>query len=97
MDVRVRRNGYGRQVDSFEAEVDVPALGDRPLKAVFIRAPVIVDVGRGVEVLSRLPDGTPVIVRQGNLLASSFHPELTPDLRLHEYFLKIREGVSQKG
>ena len=96
MDIRVRRNAYGSQVDSFETEVDMPILGDHPLRAVFIRAPVIQGVGNGVEVLARLADGTPVAVRQGNLLASAFHPELTRDLRFHAYFLNMTEGLSRK-
>ncbi len=96
MDIKVRRNAYGSQVDSFEAEVEVPALGNPPLRAVFIRAPVIQCVGPGVEVLARLADGTPVAVRQGNLLAAAFHPELTGDLRFHAYFLKMMEALSPK-
>ncbi|MBI4284650.1 MAG: pyridoxal 5'-phosphate synthase glutaminase subunit PdxT [Chloroflexi bacterium] len=89
MDMEVSRNAFGRQVDSFEAELAVPALGEPPFKAVFIRAPLIKEVGPGVDVLTRLPDGTPVAARQGNLLATAFHPELTGDLRFHEYFVKI--------
>ncbi len=88
MDIGVRRNAFGRQVDSFEADLEVPVLGDSPLHAVFIRAPVIEDVGPGVEVLSRLPDGTPVAARQGHLLATAFHPELTRDDRFHQFFLQ---------
>jgi 5'-phosphate synthase pdxT subunit len=83
LDVEVRRNGYGRQVDSFESDVDIPALGDEPLHGVFIRAPVVTHVGPGVEVLARDADGTPVAVRQGRVLATAFHPELTGDRRLH--------------
>jgi 5'-phosphate synthase pdxT subunit len=88
MDIAVRRNAFGRQVDSFEADLQVSALGDRLYRAVFIRAPVIEDIGSGVEVLARLPDGTPVAVRQGRLLATAFHPELTPDDRFHRFFLE---------
>jgi 5'-phosphate synthase pdxT subunit len=87
MDIAVRRNAFGRQVDSFEADLQVPALGDPPYRAVFIRAPIIEDVGPAVEVLARLPDGGPVAARQGRLLATAFHPELTPDDRFHRYFL----------
>jgi 5'-phosphate synthase pdxT subunit len=87
MDIAVRRNAFGRQVDSFEADLDVPALGDPPYRAIFIRAPIIEDVSPAVEVLARLPDGTPVAARQGRLLATAFHPELTPDDRFHRYFL----------
>jgi pyridoxal 5'-phosphate synthase pdxT subunit len=87
MDIRVRRNAFGRQVDSFEADLAVEVLDDGPFHAVFIRAPLIESVGPGVDVLSTLPDGTIVAARQGNLLATSFHPELTGDPRFHEYFL----------
>ncbi|HLZ48925.1 MAG TPA: pyridoxal 5'-phosphate synthase glutaminase subunit PdxT [Candidatus Limnocylindria bacterium] len=89
MDIRVRRNAFGRQLDSFEADLDVPTLGAQPFHAVFIRAPLIERVGDGVEVLSELGDGTIVAARQGNLLATSFHPELTHDGRFHDYFLKL--------
>ena len=93
MDITVARNAYGRQVDSFEADLEVPALGPPPLHAVFIRAPVIEEAGPGVEVLATL-DGRPVLARQGNLLVSSFHPELTPDARLHRYFVDmVRAGT----
>jgi 5'-phosphate synthase pdxT subunit len=89
MDITVRRNAFGRQVDSFEADLAVPLLGDPPFHAVFIRAPVIEGVGAGVEVLAALEDGTAVAVQQGNLLATAFHPELTRDERFHHYFLKL--------
>jgi 5'-phosphate synthase pdxT subunit len=89
MDITVRRNAFGRQVDSFEADLAVPLLGDTPFHAVFIRAPVIERVGAGVEVLAALEDGTAVAVQQGNLLATAFHPELTRDERFHHYFLKL--------
>jgi 5'-phosphate synthase pdxT subunit len=89
MDITVRRNAFGRQLDSFEADLDVPALGPDPFHAVFIRAPLVESVGGGVEVLSRLDDGTIVAARQDNLLATSFHPELTHDGRFHDYFLKL--------
>jgi 5'-phosphate synthase pdxT subunit len=88
LDVRVRRNAFGRQVDSFEADLEVPTLGKPALRGVFIRAPQILAAGRGVEVLAELPSG-PVLVRQGQLLAGAFHPELTDDLRVHEYFLRM--------
>ena len=88
MDIAVRRNAFGRQVDSFEADLSIPILGDPPFHAVFIRAPIIEQVGPGVEVLARLADGTPVAARQGRLLATAFHPELTSDLRLHRFFLQ---------
>ncbi|MFQ5612880.1 MAG: pyridoxal 5'-phosphate synthase glutaminase subunit PdxT [Anaerolineae bacterium] len=93
MDITVNRNAFGRQVDSFEAELAVPALSAntaRPFRAVFIRAPRIEAVGRGVSVLARLADGeTVVAARQGNLLATAFHPELTGDDRFHRYFLAM--------
>jgi len=89
MDVVVRRNAFGRQVDSFEADLDVPALGQMPFHAVFIRAPLIEQVREGVEVLASLADGAAVAVRQGNLLATAFHPELTADDRFHRYFLSL--------
>jgi len=89
MDITVRRNAFGRQVDSFEADLDVPALADGPFHAVFIRAPVIESVGKGVDVLARLPEGGIVAVQQGKLLGTAFHPELTEDLRFHRYFLGL--------
>jgi 5'-phosphate synthase pdxT subunit len=92
MDIKVKRNAFGRQVDSFESDLEVKALGEKPYHAVFIRAPLIERVGSSVEVLARLKDGTIVAARQDNLLATSFHPELTDDSRFHEYFLKIAEG-----
>jgi 5'-phosphate synthase pdxT subunit len=88
MDIAVRRNAFGRQVDSFEADLAVPSLGAPPYRAVFIRAPIIEHTGAGVEVLARLPEGTVVAVRQGRLLATAFHPELTPDTRFHRYFIE---------
>jgi 5'-phosphate synthase pdxT subunit len=94
MDIRVRRNAFGRQVDSFETSLSVSALGEAPFPAVFIRAPIIVEAEPGVEILARLSDGTSVAARQGNLLVSAFHPELSSDLRFHAYFLDI---VSQGG
>jgi 5'-phosphate synthase pdxT subunit len=93
MDITVRRNAFGRQVDSFEADLDIPALGNEPYPAVFIRAPYIEAAGHGVDVLATLADGTIVAVRQGSLLATAFHPELTDDLRFHRYFLDmVRDG-----
>jgi len=87
IDLSVRRNAFGRQVDSFETDLAIPALGAEPFPAVFIRAPSIGDVGPGVAVLARLADGTPVAAQEGRVLVTSFHPELTGDLRLHRYFL----------
>ena len=91
MDIEVKRNAFGRQVDSFEADLPVPVLGENLYHAVFIRAPLIDSVGEQVKVLSKLPDGVIVAAQQGRLLVSSFHPELTDDLRFHEYFLKLSE------
>jgi 5'-phosphate synthase pdxT subunit len=86
MDISVKRNAYGRQLDSFEADLQIKGIGE--FHAVFIRAPKIVRVGSGVEILAE-HDGTPVLVRQKNLLGSSFHPELTGDPRVHAYFLEM--------
>ncbi|MGH2690892.1 MAG: pyridoxal 5'-phosphate synthase glutaminase subunit PdxT [Actinomycetota bacterium] len=87
LDVGVARNAYGRQVDSFEADVEAPSISDDPLRAVFIRGPVVESVGEGVEVLAELR-GTPVLVEQGSLLAAAFHPELAGDDRLHRRMLE---------
>jgi 5'-phosphate synthase pdxT subunit len=89
MDISVDRNAFGRQLDSFEADLDVPEIGDLPYHAVFIRAPKITRTGKDVETLAALDDGTIVAARQGNLLATSFHPELTADDRFHRYFLSL--------
>lgn len=88
IDITVKRNAFGRQVDSFEVDLDITALGKKPFHAVFIRAPLVEEVGSQVQVLSKLPGGVIVAARQENILVTSFHPELTDDLRLHEYFLK---------
>jgi 5'-phosphate synthase pdxT subunit len=88
MDLTVQRNAYGRQVDSFEADIPVPRFGEPPLRAVFIRAPRIETVGREVDVLAEF-EGKPVLVQQGPWLASAFHPELTSDVRVHRYFLQL--------
>jgi 5'-phosphate synthase pdxT subunit len=89
LDVEVRRNAYGRQLDSFEADVSMPALGDEPLHGVFIRAPVVSGVGPQVEVLAVDADGQPIAVRQGKVLATAFHPELTEDRRLHRLLVEM--------
>ena len=89
MDITVRRNAFGSQVDSFEADLEMPVLGQPSFHAVFIRAPVIEAAGSAVEVLARLPDGAAVAARQGRMLAVAFHPELTPDVRFHRFFLDI--------
>jgi 5'-phosphate synthase pdxT subunit len=89
MDAKVKRNAFGSQVDSFEADLKIPAVGEEPFHAVFIRAPIIEEAEPGVEILSRLADGTIVAIRQNRLLACAFHPEFTDDLRFHSYFLKM--------
>jgi 5'-phosphate synthase pdxT subunit len=99
MDITVQRNAFGRQIDSFEVELTIPVLQnpDRPFRAIFIRAPIIERVGKGVEVLAHIDEsgssnhGRIVAARQENLLASVFHPELTQDPRFHQYFLSMVE------
>jgi len=94
LDIKVLRNAYGRQVDSFEADIDVPALGAEPFHAVFIRAPVVAGTGPDVEVLATVrhelgQQVAPVALRPGHLMATSFHPELTNDSRFHSYFVDL--------
>lgn len=89
MDIGVQRNRFGRQIDSFEQDLEVDAFEGGPFHGVFIRAPGVMRVGNGVQVLASLPAGEPVVVRQDNMLASSFHPELTNDTRFHRYFLDM--------
>ena len=96
LDVDVERNAYGRQVDSFETPIDVPALGGGAFHAVFIRAPKIVRVGPGVEVLASLPANGAVAVRRGPLLGTAFHPELTSDGRFHAYFLNMTKQAAEE-
>jgi 5'-phosphate synthase pdxT subunit len=96
MDITVQRNAFGRQVDSFEIDLDLAALqaarnGDRPFRAVFIRAPLIETVYGEAQILLTLPEGGIVAARQGRLLATSFHPELTEDDRIHRYFLELAQ------
>lgn len=92
MDVTVKRNRFGRQVDSFETDLAIPILAGGPFRGVFIRAPSVTRVGRKVEVIAMLPDGDIVACRQGKLIGIVFHPELTDDLRLHNYFLSLVAG-----
>ncbi len=93
LDIAVRRNAFGNQNDSFETDLDVPELGDPPMHAVFIRAPVVETVGERATVLASLSDGRVVAVEQGALLGTSFHPEITDDYRFHERFLeRVREA-----
>ena len=89
MDISVERNAFGRQLESFEADLNVRGMKGEPYHAVFIRAPKITRIGKEVETLATLADGTIVAARQGNLLATSFHPELTPDDRFHRFFLSL--------
>lgn len=97
MDIRVDRNAFGRQLDSFEFDLNVRGIAGGPLHAVFIRAPAITATGPGVEVLAMLADGRVVACRQGALLATAFHPELTADPRLHELFVTIvREAIARR-
>ena len=96
MDIEVRRNAFGRQVDSFEADLAIPALGEEPFPGIFIRAPLLEKADPEVEVLCNLPDGRGVAVREGKLLACAFHPELTSDLRFHRYFLDIVRDATAK-
>ena len=91
MDIEVRRNAFGRQVDSFEADLDIKGVSGPPFHAVFIRAPVVAHAGSDVEVLATLEDGRPVAVRQSRILATAFHPELTEDPRVHELFVRMVE------
>lgn len=91
MDIVVNRNAFGRQVDSFEADIKVDGMANGPFRAVFIRAPIVVKVGVNVEIISKIDNGNVVAVRQGNLLATAFHPELTDDSRMHLLFAKMIE------
>ncbi len=88
MDMEVKRNAFGRQLDSFETELDMPSLGKKPFPAIFIRAPIVESTSPQVEILSKLNSNIIVAVRQGNLVALAFHPELSDDTRLHRYFLE---------
>ena len=92
MNLTVERNAFGRQKDSFETKLIIPVLGEKPFPGIFIRAPIIEQANGEVETLAKLADGTIVAVRQEKLLASAFHPELTNDLRFHQYFLDIVAG-----
>ena len=96
MDIGVQRNAFGRQVDSFEQPLEISPLGSEPYNCIFIRAPVVIRVGESVDVLAHLEDGRPVAVRQGNLFATAFHPELTNDTRVHQLFLRLAEDNSSK-
>ena len=91
MDINVTRNAFGRQVDSFEADLEIDEVAGQSYKAIFIRAPIVNSVGPNVRVISRLNDGRPVAVRENHMLATAFHPELTLDHRIHQMFLGMVE------
>jgi pyridoxal 5'-phosphate synthase pdxT subunit len=92
MNITVNRNAFGRQIDSFETDLAIPALGKMLFHGVFIRAPRIESTEKGVEILARLKDGTIVAAREGKMLVAAFHPELTEDIRFHKYFLDLISG-----
>lgn len=95
LDIAVRRNAFGNQLDSFETDLDIPQLGAPDVHAVFIRAPVVESVGLDVTVLASLSDGRVVAVESGNLLGTAFHPEVTGDTRFHQYFLdRVRDRIA---
>ena len=96
MKIGVKRNAFGRQKESFETELSIPALGKKPFPAVFIRAPAIEQCNGDTEILARLDDGTIVAAREGKLLVSAFHPELTDDTRFHQYFLDMISANKNK-
>ncbi len=93
MDITVNRNAFGRQVDSFEVDLEVTGLEGGPLHMVFIRAPLVTAVHNGVQILAQLEEHQIVAVRQGHLLATAFHPELTDDIRLHQYFVQMAQQL----
>lgn len=89
MNITVRRNAFGRQIDSFEADLKIPDVGGEPVRAVFIRAPFATRIGNNAKALSKIEDGRIVLIREGKFLAAAFHPELTDDVRIHKYFLDM--------
>ena len=92
MEITAKRNAFGRQVDSFEVDLSIPVLGEKPFPSIFIRAPLLEGTNGKVEILAKLDDGTIVAARQDKLLVTSFHPELTDDHRFHQYFVNIIAG-----
>ena len=96
MDIKVNRNAFGRQIDSFEVDLDISVLNGTPFHAVFIRAPIATEAGPSVDILSKLGDDQIVAAQQGHLLATAFHPELTDDSRLHQYFIDMIVKTGQK-
>ncbi len=96
LDIELARNGFGRQVESFEEDVSIEGMAGPPFRGVFIRAPIIRACGPSAEVLARLKDGTIVACRQGSITALSFHPEFVPDMRVHEDFLRLVDSARRK-
>lgn len=97
LDISVKRNAFGRQLDSFESDLSVPVLGDKPVHAVFIRAPVVERVGEDVDVLAELEDGRVVAVRKGNVVATAFHPELSGETRFHRLVATMAAAFAEPG
>jgi pyridoxal 5'-phosphate synthase pdxT subunit len=97
LDITVKRNAFGRQLESFESEIDVPVLGDRPVHAVFIRAPIVERVGEDIDVLAQLEDGRVVAVRKGNVIATAFHPELAGETRFHRLVATMAAEFAEPG
>ena len=97
LDISVKRNAFGRQLESFEAELSVPVLGDRPMHAVFIRAPIVERVGPDVDVLAELDDGRVVAVRKANVIATAFHPELAGETRFHRLVATMAAEFAEPG
>ena len=97
LDITVKRNAFGRQLESFESELDVPVLGNRPVHAVFIRAPIVERVGDDVDVLAQLEDGRVVAVRKGNVIATAFHPELAGETRFHRLVATMAAEFAEPG
>jgi 5'-phosphate synthase pdxT subunit len=91
LDMKVERNAYGRQVDSFEEEIKIEELDQNPFRAIFIRAPIIMETGPDISIMAS-HNGHPVMVRKDNILATTFHPELSSDSRIHKYFIKMAKG-----
>ena len=89
MDIEVSRNAFGRQIDSFETDLDIQGMDGPPMHAIFIRAPLVTQIGTDVEILAEVDDGKPVAVKQNRIIATSFHPELTEDSRMHSMFVDI--------
>ena len=93
MDIEVSRNAFGRQIDSFETNLDINGMDRPPMHAIFIRAPLVTEIGNGVEILAEVDQGKPVAVKQNRILATSFHPELTEDPRMHTMFANIAHSM----